>query len=473
MSPRDQEDDLFRLAVESAPNAMILVDAEGKIVLVNAQTEKLFGYPRSELLGQSIDKLVPDRYRAAHPGQRRAFFADPRARSMGAGRDLFGLRKDGTEVPVEIGLNPLQTREGSFVLAAIVDITERKRAEEHFRLAVESAPNAMLMVDERGTIVLANAQSEKLFGYPRQELLNQSMEMLVPGRFRSHHPQLRADFHAAPRSRPMGADRELFAVKKDGTEVPVEIGLNPIRTAEGAFVLAAVVDLTATKAMQAEIVRTQRLAALGEMAATVAHEVKNPLAAISGPLQILADDLKAGDPHKDLMKEILGQVKRLDNTVRGLLAFSKPTIPSKQPIVLREFVERIARLVGDQESFRGIRFTVEGTQDLTLDADPALLEQVLWNLFLNAAEAMKGAGEIRVSLRSPSDAVEIAITDTGAGIPPELLQKLFRPFVTTKTTGTGLGLSLCRKFIEAHRGTIDLASVPGRGTTASLRFPKA
>src|SRR5688572_27490672 len=238
MNSPEPGDELFRLAVESAPNAMILVDAEGRIVLVNAQTERLFGYARSELLGQTIERLVPERFRAAHPGQRRSFFADPRARAMGVGRDLYGLRKDGTEVPVEIGLNPLKTGQGSFVLAAVVDITERKRAEEKFRLAVESAPNAMLMVDDQGKIVLANAQAEKLFGYSREELLHRSIEMLVPGRFRGRHPGHRADFHASPRPRPMGADRELFAVRKDGTEVPVEIGLNPLQTAEGSFVLA-------------------------------------------------------------------------------------------------------------------------------------------------------------------------------------------------------------------------------------------
>lgn len=472
MSPQDPANELFRLAVESAPNAMILVDAAGKLILVNAQAEKLFGYSRAELLGQSIEKLVPERFRAAHPGHRDAFFADPQTRSMGAGRDLFGVRKDGSEVPVEIGLNPLRTGQGSFVLAAIVDITERKRAEERFRLAVESAPNAMLMVDEQGKIVLANAQSEKLFGYSRQELLNQSIEMLVPGRFRGHHPRLRSEFHAAPRPRPMGADRELFAVRKDGTEVPVEIGLNPIKTAEGAFVLAAIVDLTAMKAMQAEMVRTQRLAALGEMAATIAHEVKNPLAAISGPLQILSDDLKAGDPHKELMQEILGQVKRLDGTVRSLLAFAKPTSPQRQQILLREFVERVARLTGEHELGRGIRFRLDGPADLEVSADPALLEQVLWNLFLNAAESIKGAGEIRVTFQAVADVVELTISDTGGGIPREVLDKLFRPFVTTKTAGTGLGLSLCRKIVEAHHGTIEIASTPGQGTTVTLRLPK-
>src|SRR6185436_15715088 len=269
-------------------------------------------------------------------------------------------------------------------------------------------------------IVLANASAERLFGYTVQELLHQSVEMLVPGRFRGRHPGHRADFHATPRPRPMGADRELHAVRKDGKEVPVEIGLNPIRTAEGDFVLAAVVDLTASKAMQAEIVRTQRLAALGEMAATVAHEVKNPLAAISGPLQILADDLKPGDPNKELMKEILGQVRRLDGTVQGLLAFARPTTPRKQPIPLHNFVDRIARISGEHKLGPGIRIRQEGPADLELSADPALLEQVVWNLFLNAAEAMKGTGEIVVTTAAAGGMVDLGVADSGPGIPPDL-----------------------------------------------------
>jgi PAS domain S-box-containing protein len=342
-----------------------------------------------------------------------------------------------------------------------------------FRLAVESAPNAMILVDREGRIVLANAQTEKLFGYPRAELLGMSIEKLVPERFRAAHPEHRRGFFAQPQTRFMGAGRELYAVRKDGSEVPVEIGLNPITTAEGSFVLAAVVDLTVFKRMQAELIRTQNLAALGEMAATVAHEVKNPLAAISGPLQILADDLKPDDPHKGLMKEILGQVRRLDGTVRSLLTFAKPTTPMNQTILLREFLDRIGRLAGEHPLGRGIRFSQTGPADLTLSADPALLEQVFWNLFLNAAEAMKGGGELRVTSRATADAVEISVADSGGGIVPELEGKLFRPFVTTKTSGTGLGLALCRKIVEAHHGSIALASEPGRGTTVTLRFPQS
>ena len=234
----------LRLVIEATPNAMVMVDQRGRIALVNSQTEKLFGYSRQELLGQTVEMLIPQRFRDAHQGYRRGFFGQPDTRSMGAGRDLFGLRRDGSEVPIEIGLNPLRMPEGLFVLAAIIDITERKRAEERLRRVVEAAPNAMLMVDAKGGIVLVNSQTEKLFGYTRDELLKLPIEALLPQRFRGHHERYRQGFFAQPDTRAMGAGRDLFGLRKDGIEVPIEIGLNPLQTEEGAFVLASVIDIT-------------------------------------------------------------------------------------------------------------------------------------------------------------------------------------------------------------------------------------
>jgi PAS domain S-box-containing protein len=157
---------------------------------------------------------------------------------MGAGRDLYGLKKDGSEFPIEIGLNPIETDEGPMVLSAIVDITSRKRLEERFRQVVESAPNAMVMISASGRIEMVNTQAERVFGYERAELLGQPIEMLVPMRFRDHHPGLRGSFFAGPKPRPMGAGRDLFGLKKDGSEFPIEIGLNPIETDEGPMVLS-------------------------------------------------------------------------------------------------------------------------------------------------------------------------------------------------------------------------------------------
>ena len=247
----------FRLVVDAAPNAMVMIDRAGIIVMVNTQAERAFGYSRTELVGQPVEMLLPEQFRGHHPQLRKTFFADPQPRPMGAGRDLYGRKKDGSEFPVEIGLNPIETDEGPMVLSAIVDITTRKAAElalreseQRFRLVVDAAPNAMVMIDRAGIIVMVNTQAERAFGYSRTELVGQPVEMLLPERFRGHHPQLRKTFFADPQPRPMGAGRDLYGRKKDGSEFPVEIGLNPIETDEGPMVLSAIVDITTRKAAE-------------------------------------------------------------------------------------------------------------------------------------------------------------------------------------------------------------------------------
>jgi PAS domain S-box-containing protein len=248
LSKNDSKDilkeDIFRCIVESAPNAIVLVNSAGSIVLVNAQTEKLFGYKREELIGKPVELLVPERYSLNHPDYRENYYQAPSTRLMGSGRDLFGRRKDGSEIPVEIGLNPIKSENDTFVLGSIIDITERKRAEDKFRRVVESTPNAIVVIDQAGKITLVNAQAEKLFGYKRQELVGNQIEILVPPRFRNHHAGYRSNFFENPSTRAMGAGRDLFGIKKDGTEIPLEIGLNPIDSEEGILTLASIIDIT-------------------------------------------------------------------------------------------------------------------------------------------------------------------------------------------------------------------------------------
>ncbi|WP_299697414.1 EAL domain-containing protein [Hydrocarboniphaga sp.] len=307
------EEQRMRLVIEATPNAMIMVDGSGAIVLVNSQTEKLFGYGRSELLGQRVEMLVPARFRHHHDGYRRGFFAHPDTRAMGAGRDLYGLRKDGSEVPIEIGLNPLQMPEGDFVLAAIIDITERKRAEQRLRLVIEAAPNAMLMVNARGGIVLVNSQTEQLFGHTREELLALSIEALIPSRFRGRHEGYRKGFFAQPDARAMGAGRDLYGLRKDGSEVPIEIGLNPLQTEEGSFVLASVIDITErigaeklSRAAQADLLRQSILDSL--------------------PFSIIATDVD-------------GRILTANPAAERLLGFGRHELVGQSALVMHEAVE--------------------------------------------------------------------------------------------------------------------------------------
>jgi PAS domain S-box-containing protein len=255
----------FRGILESAPDAMVIADGQGRIVLVNAETERLFGYRREELIGKRVDILVPERFRGEHPQHREGYTAHPRNRLMGEGRDLWGLRKDNTEFPVEISLSPIETPEGTLISSAIRDVTASKTAKQalraseiKFRGILESAPDAMVIADAQGRIVLVNAETERMFGYRREDLAGQLVDVLVPERFRGKHPQHREGYTAHPRNRLMGEGRDLWGLRKDNTEFPIEIGLSPLESSEGILVTAAIRDVSVRKAGEKHLAQMVR-----------------------------------------------------------------------------------------------------------------------------------------------------------------------------------------------------------------------
>ena len=208
------------LVVDAAPIAVIAVDRSGRVVIVNRVAEQLFGYSRDELLGDTLDRLIPEGSRAGHGALVAGYTRKPTSRTMGAPRSIMGRCKDGTEVPIEVGLAPVVLREGTFVLATIVNIGDHRRSELRLRAVIDSSPNALVLIDGAGKITLVNTQAEKLFGYRREELFGQSVEQLVPRRFRNIHVTQRNGFLKAPTARFMGAGRDLFGLCKDGREIP-------------------------------------------------------------------------------------------------------------------------------------------------------------------------------------------------------------------------------------------------------------
>jgi PAS domain S-box-containing protein len=481
---RKRAEEKFRLVVEAAPNAMLMINQAGTIVLVNAQTEALFGYPRAELIGQPVERLVPERYRCQHPAHRTAFFAAPGVRPMGAGRDLYGLHKNGHEIPIEIGLNPLTTEEGTFVLAAIIDITARKRAEDRFRAAVESAPNAVVIVDHLGKILLVNAQTEQLFGYSREALIDQPVEILVPERFRRQHPAYRAGFFAEPRSRPMGEGRDLYGLRKDGTEFPIEIGLNPIKTEEGTLVLSAIVDITARKRAEeqlrqaaAELVRSN--AELEQFAYVASHDLQEPLRAVAGCVQALQQRYHGTlDAHADeFIKHAVDGAIRMQTLINDLLDYSrvamrgKPFVPTDCAAIVRSVLANLE--VAMTESGARVTYT-----DLpTVMADPTQLTQLFQNLIGNACKfRSQRPPAIHIAAEHQEGAWVFAVRDNGIGIEPQYFERIFGLFQRLHTrveyAGTGIGLAICKRIVERHGGRIWVESRPQQESTFYFTIPE-
>jgi len=346
-------------------------------------------------------------------------------------------------------------------------------SEQMFRLIVEAAPNGMLLVDESGTMVMVNASALHQFGYERDELLGQSVEMLIPGPFRSDHRQHHAGFLRAPEARSMGSRRELYALRKDGSEFAVEIGLTPIQTAKGMGVVASVVDISERKRLEIQLRQAERLAELGTLASGMAHEIGTPMNVILGRAEYLLQRA-ADEGMKKGLATIITQVERITKVMNQLLAFARRRTPERRAVDLAKIVDDTLEMF--QERIAQSHITVAKTIESSLPpvlADQDQLIQVLINLVMNSLHAMPEGGRLGLSLAREDRYVRLEVADTGHGMPEEILAKIFDPFFTTKDfgKGTGLGLTVVKGIIEEHGGTIALESAVEKGTTFTIRLP--
>jgi PAS domain S-box-containing protein len=393
---------------------------------------------------------------------------------MGAGRDLCGRRRTGEEFPVEIGLNPIVIAEETMILASVVDVSERRHLEQLSRRIVEAAPEGILMVDEQGTITLANRRLCDLFGYSMGDIVGKPIEDLLPARYRHGHVPLRNAFITDPELRPMGNGRDLMALRADGREFPVEIGLTPLATAEGDLVLASVTDITSRK--QSESMLKQANADLEEFASVASHDLRSPLRGIASLLDWIEEDL--GEAPQAAVAEHIEpariRVSRMESLISDLLNYARAGLVSEQveSINIAELIDDVLTLSASHSSF-------------TLETNLAVerifgcrtpLATCLRNLVGNAVKHHdRGNGRVEISCAEEDGYCVFRIADDGPGIPPNVHQKVFKLFQTLNgqhENGTGLGLAITKRLVVNHGGSIAIHSDEnGRGTTFVLRWP--
>lgn len=470
-------------ALEDANEAIVAKDLNGIVTIWNRGATQLFGYSKEEMIGKSIKILIPpDRI-----AEEESILGKIRSGERVQPFDTVRLRKGGQPIEVSVSVSPILDHEGNLIGATKTahDITEKRRFEQTRWKFVEASPVAMLLVDQAGRVTLTNSQCERLFGYPRKELIGCSVDVLLPGRLRHMHRDYRVSFMVDPQARAMGAGRDLRAVRKDGREIPVEIGLTPIKTEQGVLIMASIVDITLRKASELKL-RSQQQALersnrdLEQFAYVASHDLQEPLRAVAGCVQLLQKRYQGQiDERADqFIAHAVDGCKRMQTLIDDLLTFSRVgrNEDAPGPVDCEEALH---------EALRNLSSTI-ATSRAEISSDPippvrAEMSQMIMlfqNLVGNAIKFRKPGKIARIHIGAIDDGGQTHFTvgDQGIGIAPEHQDRIFGVFQRLHTAreypGTGIGLAICKRIVERNGGRIWVESSPGQGTVFHFTLPR-
>ena len=496
--------------LEAIPDAIVAVDGAGTILQVNSQTEELFGYERGLLVGQKIEVLVPVRHRRRHIQHRDHFAETPKIRRMGAGLDLYGRRRDGSEFPVEISLSPVSVEKGSLILSAIRDISDRKRIEQDLRRVneelekrtaqqlgdyrarlasiVDSSEDAILSKDLQGTITSWNKGAEHIYGYTANEIIGQPIALLTP----KDRPDEVATILEKIRHGESVEHYQTVRVTKDGQHLNMSLSVSPLRDTTGNIAGASVIarDITAQKKTEDHLRQAQKMEAVGRLAGGVAHDFNNILGIITSCTELLRDRVDPKTEPSQYINHIRQATERGASLTRQLLAFSRKSVLQSQVLDLNDRLRDVSKLLrplmGDDVEI----IILSKAPTAVIEADPGQLDQIVVNLAVNARDAMPHGGKFILETSTvhldatfsaqhgpmrPGKHVMLAVSDTGSGMDEATQARIFEPFFTTKELGkgTGLGLATVYGIVQHAGGQIWVYSELGRGTTFKIYFPSA
>ncbi|HEU4621165.1 MAG TPA: PAS domain S-box protein [Burkholderiaceae bacterium] len=462
--------------LELLPDGVVLINRTGHVVYANARTERMFGYGHRELIGVYVETLFPQ--------------LGTRVLGTGATRDLFGVHKTGHTFPTEITLSALNHKDTSLTIGSIRDISERLRAEKKFRDVLEAAPDPIVIVDSSGRMTVVNSQAERMFGYTRAEMLGQSVDILLPERYRGRHPMHRAKYFSRPTAGQLGPGLDLYARRKDGSEFPIELSLNPLETEEGLWVSSSIRDISDRKRFEQELrekndelERANRAKDL--FLASMSHELRTPLNAVIGFTGTLLMRLPGplNDEQEKQLRIVQTSAKHLLSLISDLLDLARIDADKlelyPEPVKCKTLVHEIFTTLRPEAECKGIAFNcLLPRTDALIYADRRALTQIVINLVSNAIKFTQ-SGYVHLELvyverEKNKSNIEIHVRDTGCGIRAEDQTKLFEAFSRihsldrSNSHGTGLGLHLSRKLARAMGGDIVLHSEAGRGSTFTL-----